>query len=103
MKLGVPREIVPNENRVALNPESVGRLVKSGVELLVETGAGLRASYTDEAYANAGAQIAPDATALYAQSDLVVKVQKPIVNDSLGKQEIELMRPGTWLIAFLQP
>jgi proton-translocating NAD(P)+ transhydrogenase subunit alpha len=102
MKIGIPREIVPNENRVGLVPESVQRLVKSGLEVLVETGAGTNAGFLDEAYTSVGAQIVPDATTLYGQSDLVAKVQKPVANPDLGKHEIELMRAGTVLIALLQ-
>src|SRR5262245_55441861 len=103
MKIGVPKEITPAENRVALAPDSVARLTKAGVEILVETGAGTNAAFTDEAYTKAGATIVPDPTALYGGSDLVVKVQKPTMNPALGKHEIALMRPGTWLIGFLQP
>src|SRR3954447_470379 len=103
MKIGVPTEITPNENRVALVPDSVGRLAKAGVEIIVQSGAGTNAAFTDEAYQNAGATIVPDAPTLYGQSDLVAKVQRPIMNEALGKHEISLMRPGTWLIAFLQP
>src|SRR6266487_3888840 len=103
MKIGVPKEIVENENRVALIPDSVGRLVKAGLEVLVETGAGLRASHTDDAYTAAGARIVPDASTVFSESDLVVKVQKPVMNDALGKHEVSLMRPGTTLVSFLQP
>ncbi len=103
MKIGIPNEIVPGENRVALVPEAVTRLTKAGAEMLVETGAGVNAAFTDDAYVQAGAAIVPDATALYGNSDLVVKVQKPTMNTTLGKHEIALMRPGTWLIGFLQP
>jgi H+-translocating NAD(P) transhydrogenase subunit alpha len=97
MKIGVPKEIAPEETRVALVPESVARLVKGGSEVLVETGAGLKASFTDEAYTAVGARIVADAAALYAESDLVCKVQKPV------KQEIDSLRPGTTLVSFLAP
>lgn len=103
MKIGVPTEILPNENRVALIPDSVSRLIKAGAEIIVQRGAGVNAAFTDEMYQNAGATIVPDAQTLFGQADLVVKVQKPMMNDILGKHEIDLMRPGTWLIAFLQP
>src|SRR4051794_37487013 len=103
MKVGIPKEIAENENRVALIPDSVGRLAKSGLEVLVQSGAGLQASFTDEAYTAAGATIVPDAATVFAQSDLVLKVQKPQMNEALGKHEIALMRPGTTLVSFLQP
>lgn len=103
MIIGIPREITPNENRVALIPDQVGRLTKAGVQVLVESAAGLSASYTDEAYTAAGATITPDPTTLYNQSDMVLKVQKPIVNPATGTHEVALMRPGATLIGFLQP
>jgi NAD(P) transhydrogenase subunit alpha len=102
MKIGIPREIVANENRVAMVPEQVGRLTKSGLEFLVEAGAGLNASFTDDAYTAAGATIVPDAAALFGQSDMVLKVQKPGVNPATGRHEIELMKPGSTLVSFLQ-
>src|SRR6476646_4476752 len=103
MKIGVPKEIVPGENRVALVPESVGRLTKSGNQIFVEKDAGLNAAFTDQAYEAAGAHIVPDAASLYANSELVCKVQRPVVNEATGQSEIALMRPGTVLIAFMQP
>src|SRR5207245_114585 len=75
MKVGVPRETVPGERRVALVPEAVGKLTKAGTEVVVESGAGLGSGHEDEAYRKAGATIA-DRNATFA-SDLVVKVQKP--------------------------
>jgi NAD(P) transhydrogenase subunit alpha len=103
MIIGIPKEIADNENRVALIPDSVSRLTKSGLDVLVQADAGLQASFTDEAYAAAGATIVPDAATVFGQSDLVLKVQKPQMNEALGKHEIALMRPGTTLVSFLQP
>ena len=103
MKLGVPREIIPGETRVALIPDTVIQLVKKGVEVLVESNAGLAASFLDEAYEKAGATIVPDAASLYSQSDMICKVQRPFVNDNLGKHEIDLMKPGAVLVTFFQP
>ena len=103
MKLGVPKEIIPGETRVALIPDTVAQLTKKGVEVLVESGAGLAASFLDEAYEKAGATIVPDAATLYSQSDMICKVQRPVTNDALGKHEIALMKPGTVLITFFQP
>lgn len=103
MKIGIPKEIVANENRVALVPESVGRLVKAGNQVFVEKDAGLQSAFTDEAYAKVGATIVPDAATLYSSTELVCKVQRPVVNEITGKSEISLMHPGQLLIAFLQP
>ncbi|MFQ5658461.1 MAG: NAD(P)(+) transhydrogenase (Re/Si-specific) subunit alpha, partial [Candidatus Methylomirabilales bacterium] len=77
MKVGVPKEIVPSENRVALVPEAVGTLVKAGVEVLVESGAGEGAFFPNSAYEEAGATLVPDARTLMAQADVVLKVQAP--------------------------
>ena len=61
MRLAVPKEIVPGEKRVALDPEVIPQLLKSGHTVTVEAGAGIRAGFTDDAYASAGAVLAPDA------------------------------------------
>lgn len=103
MAVGVPRETVPGERRVALVPETVGRLVRSKVEVLVEAGAGEAAFFADRDYQAAGAAIVPDAPALFGRADIVVKVQRPVRSDALGRHEAELLREGSVLIAFLQP
>ncbi len=103
MIVAVPREIVPGECRVALVPETVGRLVKSGYEVVVEAGAGEAAGFTDAAYADAGASIEDDARALFGKADLVAKVQRPSRRESLGLSETELMRSGAGVISYLHP
>ncbi len=95
MLIGVPTERSSSELRVALVPESVGRLVKAGTQVVVERGAGQRAGYPDAAYEKAGATIGDAAAALGA--DLVCKVQKPTGD------EVSRMRSGAHLIALLQP
>jgi hypothetical protein len=77
MRVGVPREIKPGEHRVGLTPIAVREYVGHGHEVLVETGAGQGAGYSDEAYRKAGAAIAPDAEALFARSQMIVKVKEP--------------------------
>lgn len=103
MKLGVPKEIIPGEHRVALIPDSVQQLVKKGVQVLVEAGAGQGSSFLDEAYVNAGATIVPTAAELYAQSDMICKVARPVVNPDTGKSEIDMMKPGAVLLTFFSP
>ncbi len=95
MRVGVPREIAPRETRVALVPETVARLIKAGVEVSVESGAGDAASFRDDAYTAAGATIAPDAQTLYGSADVVLKVREPL------PEECDLLRPGTLLVALL--
>ena len=96
LRIAVPREIAPGERRVALTPEATAALVKSGVELLVESGAGEGAFHPDAAYEKAGARIVPAAAALYGQADIVLKVQKPAL------AEVERLREGSVLVSFLQ-
>ncbi len=96
LKIAVPREIAPGERRVALTPEATAVLVKSGVELLVESGAGEGAFHPDAAFEKAGARIVPGAAALYGQADIVLKVQKPAL------AEVERLREGAVLVSFLQ-
>jgi NAD(P) transhydrogenase subunit alpha len=100
MRIAVPREITPRETRVALVPETVARLIKSGFEVLVESGAGALSSFPDEAYREAGASIAPNEAAALASADLVVKVREPIAIPA-GGHEADLVREGAVLIAFL--
>src|SRR5438046_7458749 len=96
LKIAVPREIAPGERRVALTPEATAALVKSGVELLGESGAGDGAFHPDAAFEKAGARIVPGAAALYGQADIVLKVQKPAL------AEVERLREGAVLVSFLQ-
>jgi NAD(P) transhydrogenase subunit alpha len=96
MKVAVPRETAAGERRVGLVPDAAAGLVKSGLEVLVETGAGDGAFHADAAFEKAGARIVPDATALYGQADVVLKVQKPAAS------EAEALREGTVLVSFLQ-
>jgi NAD(P) transhydrogenase subunit alpha len=96
MKVGVPKEIAPGEARVALTPDAAAALVKSGLEVLVQSGAGDGAFHPDAAYEKAGARIVADADAVYRGADVVVKVQKPTL------EEANQLRDGTVLIALLQ-
>jgi NAD(P) transhydrogenase subunit alpha len=96
MKIAVPKEIAPLERRVALTPDVAGQLRKSGLEVLVERGAGAEAFHADASYEASGAQIVPDARTLYGQADLVLKVQKPTL------EEVDLIREGAALLSFLQ-
>ena len=77
MRVGVPTEIKPGEHRVGLTPTAVREYVGHGHTVLVQSGAGLGAGYADEAYVKAGATIAPDAAAVFAGADMIVKVKEP--------------------------
>ncbi|MFH1023112.1 MAG: Re/Si-specific NAD(P)(+) transhydrogenase subunit alpha [Planctomycetota bacterium] len=103
MKLVIPKEIMEHERRVAATPDTVGKMVKKGIEVLVEAGAGLESSISDADYTAAGAKIVPTAEVLYGQADVVFKVQRPLQNAKLGRHEADLMKPGATLVSFLFP
>jgi alanine dehydrogenase len=77
MRVGVPKEIKPDEYRVGLTPNAVREYVAHGHEVIVETNAGEGAGYTDEDYVKAGAEIAPDAKAVFSAAKMIVKVKEP--------------------------
>ncbi|OGI20420.1 MAG: NAD(P) transhydrogenase subunit alpha [Candidatus Melainabacteria bacterium RIFCSPHIGHO2_02_FULL_34_12] len=97
MKLGIPKEITENETRVALVPVSVKKLVKNGLEVLIESSAGINSSFSDKEYTESGAKIIPDAKTLYSSADLIIKIKKPEPN------EIDLMREEITLVSMLMP
>ncbi len=101
MLIGVPKEILPGENRVALVPDVVSKLKKKGYEVIVEKGAGDNAGFLDSKYLDAGAKIAADALEVFNSAEIICKVQRPIKNELLGKHELELLKKGSLLVAFM--
>ena len=97
MKIGAPKETEPGEARVALTPESAGRLKKLGYECLVESGAGAAADLTDEAYREAGVTVVDSAEALWSEADIVTKVRAP------RPEEAEAAPEGRMLISHVWP
>lgn len=95
MKIGVPREIKEQENRVALLPAGVYQLRKLGHEVLVERGAGVGSGYPDESYLQAGARLIDDHATIFAGADLIVKVKEPLPD------EYPLLRQGQLLFTYL--
>lgn len=95
MIIGVPKEIKPQEHRVAVLPAAVYQLKKRGHEVLVETGAGAGVGFPDEAYEAAGAEILRQHDAVFARAELVVKVKEPL------PAEYDLLRPGQILFTYL--
>ena len=95
MKVGVPKETLPGERRVAIVPETARGLVKAGIQVAVEAGAGAAAFFGDAAYIDAGANVSDAATAF--AGDAVLKVQPP------SPDEVGRLYEGTVLISFLQP
>jgi alanine dehydrogenase len=78
MKIGIPKEIKTNENRISLVPAGAEALVGAGHSVTVEKGAGLGSGFSDEQYTAAGATILPDADAVWAGADMIIKVKEPI-------------------------
>ena len=97
MNVGVPRESVPYEKRVALVPDAIKKLVAAGLGVVVEAGAGFGAGVTDEMYRGAGATVVAVATQILGKSDIILKVQPPSL------EEARAIKEGTILISFLQP
>lgn len=95
MNIGVPKEIKPHESRVAMVPSSVKELVNRGHVVLIEQGAGLGIGVTDTDYADAGATLLDSAEAVFAQSELVVKVKEP------QPEECRRLRPDQAIFTFL--
>ena len=81
MKIGVPKEIKTNENRIALVPAGAEALITAGHSVLVETGAGLGSGFSDADYTSVGAKIAPDAAAVWKDSEMIMKVKEPIKSE----------------------
>lgn len=95
MRIGVPREVKNNENRVGLGAAGVHELVMHGHEVIVESGAGLGSRVSDEDYAAAGATLLPTADEVWAQAEMIVKVKEPL------PEEYGRLRKGQILFTYL--
>jgi NAD(P) transhydrogenase subunit alpha len=103
MIVGIPKEIMPGENRVAAIPATVSKMIQDGVEVLVQKSAGDGSFYHDDEYIAAGAKIIDNPAELYQKSDLILKVKEPQFNEALNVHEVDLMHEGQYLITFLHP
>jgi NAD(P) transhydrogenase subunit alpha len=103
MTIGIPREIMHGERRVAVSVDTVKKMVEKGARILVETGAGSGALMTDDEYEKAGAQIVADVEKLFLEADVILKVKEPLLNKALGKHEVDMLHLGQILITFLHP
>ncbi|MBQ7670439.1 MAG: NAD(P) transhydrogenase subunit alpha [Clostridia bacterium] len=103
MIIGIPKEIMHGEGRVAAIPETVAKLRADGFTVLVENSAGELAFFSDEEYAAAGAEMVSDAAELYDRSDIILKVKEPLFNEKLGRHEVDMMHKGQYLITFIHP
>ena len=103
MIVGVPKESYPGERRVAIVPVAVPNLVKAGLDVIVEAGAGEQAGYPDAIYLEKGAKIVPNRAAVFSAADIVVQVLCYGSNDITGKADLSLTRRGQSIIRFLRP
>jgi NAD(P) transhydrogenase subunit alpha len=101
--VGVPKESYPGERRVALVPMVVPSLIKAGLEVVVEAGAGAGAGYLDGSYAEKGAKILPDRAAVFGAADIIVQILCYGSNDVTGEADLPLFRRGQVIIGFLRP
>lgn len=95
MKIGVPKEIKPDENRVSLTPAGVRALTSLGHQVLCETGCGLGSGFDDADYVAEGAAILPDAASVWAEADMIIKVKEPL------PPEFPLMKEGQLIFTYL--
>ena len=102
MKIGIPKELRDGETRVAASPDMIRKLVGSGLDVMVETGAGTKAMLPDTIYENAGASIGRDANETYSEADIILKVGAPLVE---GEEinELSMMKNGAVLVGLLNP
>lgn len=103
MIIGIPKEIMHDEARVAATPETVGKFVKEGFTVMVEKTAGEGALYHDEDYIKAGAQMIDGPQEIYDKAEMILKVKEPLFNEKLGKHEVDMMHKGQYLITFIHP
>lgn len=102
MIVAIPKEILSIETRVAAIPATVKELIKIGMEVIVEAGAGDKAFFSDEAYKEAGASIENDTKKLYSQADMVLKVNHPVFNEELKAHEADLLKSGSVFVSLFQ-
>lgn len=99
MKIGVPKERLPRESRVAISPDTIKKLIALGFDVAIESGAGEGAFFWDNVLQNAGAEITKDSAETLGNADIVLKVRPPSIED--GIDEISLLKPGAILISSL--
>ena len=95
MKIGVPKEIKPQENRIGLTPDSVKILTSNGHEVLVENNGGFEAGFYNDQYKNVGAKIIDKAEDIFNDSDIIVKVKEPLSN------EVKMIRENQIVFTYL--
>jgi H+-translocating NAD(P) transhydrogenase subunit alpha len=103
MIVGIPKETYPGESRVALVPETAAGLTAIGLEIIVESGAGIAAGFADDAYAARAIKLVAQRADLFAQADIVLQVRTLGANPQAGRADLELMREGQVFIGAAEP
>jgi NAD(P) transhydrogenase subunit alpha len=103
MKIGVPKETFPGERRVSLVPAVLPSLTKAGIEVLVESGAGVSAAYPDRVYSEKGATLVPDRDTLFSQVEIIIQVRGLGANPNAGRQDLARLRKGQVVLGLLEP
>src|SRR4051794_36134214 len=103
MIVGVPRESYPGERRVALVPAVIPGLLKAGLQVVVEAGAGVEAGYPDNDYLARGALVVPGRGEVFQAADIIVQVLCYGSNDRTGQDDLPLLRHEQVLIGFMRP
>lgn len=103
MRIGIPKEIMQGERRVAVTPETAAKLIKDGAQVLIEKSAGKGSFFEDYQYEAVGAKILSDVAELFKLADIILKVKEPQFNTALNIHEIDMMHSGQALITFIHP
>lgn len=103
MIIGVAKETYPGERRVALIPASAGPLVKAGMEVCIEAGAGLESGFTDDEYKERGCNVVASRSEVFSQADVLLQVRTFGSNPDQGATELEMVKPGQVVIGFVDP
>jgi NAD(P) transhydrogenase subunit alpha len=103
MRIGIPKELYKGEKRVATTPDAAERLQKLGFSVALESGAGINANFSDEAYREVGVEIIEDAQTLWSTSNIILKVRPPKAHPELRIDELELLQENSCLISFIWP
>ena len=103
MKIGIPKEIEEGEFRVALTPPVASKLKQLGFDIIIESGAGVAASFSDQAYSEVGVKVIQDTKSLWHEADILIKVRPPVEHPELGFYGIELLGNNQTLISLMHP
>ncbi|OGG01295.1 MAG: NAD(P) transhydrogenase subunit alpha [Candidatus Glassbacteria bacterium RIFCSPLOWO2_12_FULL_58_11] len=103
MIVGIPKETFPGQRQVSVVPDGLAALSKAGLEVLVQAGSGAEAGYADELYSAKGAKIVQSRTELFQKAEIILQYQACGANPEKGPEDLELLRPGQVVIAFLDP